>query len=97
MNNLKSKILAVLKKYPYTRNSDINLTLKVWELYYPGFIKDGKIKLEMMHYLPRESHITRLRAEIQHNMGLYTPTCLKVAYNRNMKQSGYKQYIQGEA
>ncbi len=68
----KSKVAAVLNLYPQSRNSDITLALKYWEMFQPdiyhetGILPKDLFKLERMHY------IARARAKIQNEYGLFT-------------------------
>ena len=82
--DLQDKVKNILEKYAYTRNCDTNLTIKLWEIYYPGLLSGGVVKLENLHYLPTQADIKRHRAIIQNNMGLYLPTSGKVAQGRKM-------------
>ena len=96
MKNLENKVLYILKNYAYTRNDDIALMIKLWQVYYPGFIKGKTVKLEMLHYLPHQGDIQRLRAKIQHDMGKYLPLDSRVALRRNIKRLEWFKYIKGE-
>ena len=88
--SLQNKIEFVLERFAYTRNNDINLTIKVWELFYPNLIK----KLpESLHYLPRESDVKRLRAIIQNKRGEYPPTSLNVAYKRKQSVKQWRERV----
>lgn len=68
-----TKVAYILNLYPDSRNSDITLTLKYWEIfqsdiYNPqGILPKDLFRLERMHY------IVRARAKIQNEYNLFTP------------------------
>lgn len=104
IKQLKQKVKKMLALYPETRNSDVELTLRIWKEYYPMRIlkreKDGKdyVALTDLFDLPREDNIKRLRAKIQNEEFLYLPTSKKVAEQRKInmdrwyKAMAYNQY-----
>lgn len=89
IKKLKEKVKFCLEKYPETRDSDITLTIKIWETYnYNKLLKreaDGKtyVALDSLYDLPREDNIKRIRANFQ-TKGLYLPTSLEVAKQRRI-------------
>ena len=64
MFNLKDKILFCLEKYPSSRNSDIELTTKVWYEFHNSKIKvfddEQYVKLKDLYDLPREDNVKEL-------------------------------------
>lgn len=70
-SNQKTKVAYILNLYPDTRNSDVTLTIKYWEVFQPdiynphGILPKDLFKLERMHYL------VRARAKIQNEYGLF--------------------------
>ena len=71
---LKDEVETILRDYPKSRDSDINLMLLIWTKFYPHKIysKDGiySVRLKDIHDLPREDHIKRYRAKFN-QQGLY--------------------------
>ncbi|MBO8087532.1 MAG: DUF3800 domain-containing protein [Marichromatium sp.] len=67
----RTRVAAVLNLYPDSRNSDVTLTVKYWEMFQPdlynesGILPKDLFKLERMHY------IVRARAKIQNEYGLF--------------------------
>lgn len=70
-SSLKPRVASVLNLYPHTRNSDISLSLKYWEIFQrdiyneSGILPKDLFKLERLHY------IVRARAKIQNEYGLF--------------------------
>ena len=93
MMPLSRKIETILARYPYTRNDDTSLAIRLWKTFYPGMISGDCIKLESLHYIPGICDIARLRATFQNVLGKYPPTCWQVAQKRNMKRTEWEKRI----
>ncbi len=68
----RSKVAAILNLYPKSRNSDITLSLKYWEMFQPEFYNKNGIKPEHLFKLERMHFIARARAKIQNEYGLFS-------------------------
>ena len=72
---LKSKILAILRVAPETRNSDKELIRQYYGRYHKGSVKalDGSLWLNMddLKDLPSMESVRRTRQKIQNEDGLY--------------------------
>ena len=95
--DLKTKVLAVLKESPLTRDDDVYLTLKLWIKYYPQKLdmtdpKNPTVTFNQIRTLPREEHIRRHRAIIQNEEKMYLPTSWKVAKQRKILEQEWKNY-----
>lgn len=96
---LQTEIEYCLKKYPDTRNSDITLTIKVWEEFHSKHLimraKDGKqyVSTESLYEIPREDNIKRIRAKFQNDLGLYLPTIEAVARKRRINEEKWRDYM----
>lgn len=68
---MKPRVAHILNLYPHTRNSDISLSLKYWEIFQPDLYKESGVlpknlfKLEKLHY------IVRARAKTQNEYELF--------------------------
>lgn len=76
-SSLKTRVEAMLAKYPQTRESDQLLTLYIWAYYYPDKItKDSEgrklVRLVDILELPREDNVKRIRAKFN-EAGKYLP------------------------
>jgi hypothetical protein len=71
LSDLKTKVAWVLNMYPHTRNSDISLTLKYWELYHSDLYNPTAINPRDMFKMERETSIVRVRAKIQNEYQLF--------------------------
>ena len=104
MNNLKIKVEHCLSMFPETRDSDIELTIRVWKEYYPTKIDTlvltlsetcDIVRLKDLFDLPREDCIKRYRAHFQNDLGLYPPS-LEVAIHRGINEERWHKMM-GEA
>jgi hypothetical protein len=92
---LKKQIEFCLKNFPETRNSDIELTIRIWETYYPQRIHTSKtgvevIKVRDLFDLPREDNVKRIRAKFN-ELGKYLPTSEKVAKQRGIEEGEWRK------
>lgn len=69
--SVQAKVAKILSEEPETRDSDLHLTIRVFERYYPQFITDGSIKLTDLFNVPKQYDIQRIRAHIQNTLGLF--------------------------
>ncbi|PFG11119.1 DUF3800 domain-containing protein [Marinobacter sp. LV10MA510-1] len=82
----KIKVAYILNLYPESRNSDITLTIKYWEIfqsdiYNPhGILPKDLFRLERMHYL------VRARAKIQNEYNLFTPNTKVKRFRRKHEE-----------
>lgn len=70
-SSLKPRVAYVLNLYPHTRNSDISLSLKYWEIFQPDLYKDTGILPKDLFKLERLHYIVRARAKIQNEYELF--------------------------
>lgn len=100
MSNLKDltkKINDTLRDFPETRNSDIELTIRIWKEYYPKKLNahEGEIfvLLSNLFDLPREDNVKRIRAKIQNEDHEYLPTEWVVAKARGIKEDIWREHL----
>ncbi len=67
---LKNQVIETLKEQPATRNSDIALTIAIWQRYFPEKLNktvgdEPCVKLKNLYELPREDNVKRVRAKLQ--------------------------------
>lgn len=67
----KDKVAAILNLYPKTRNSDVALTIKFWEVFQGDTYTGGALDPTQLFKLERLTTIARIRAKIQNEYGLY--------------------------
>ena len=70
--DLRSQVAYVLSHYPETRRSDKTLSIRVWETFYEERLPSG-YDLAVLYDLPAQTTITRTRAKIQNEYGLFRP------------------------
>ncbi len=70
-SDIKTKVAWVLNLFPHTRNSDISLTLKYWELYHSDLFNPTAMNPRDMFKMERETSIVRVRAKIQNEYHLF--------------------------
>lgn len=105
MNNLKIQVEYCLENFPETRDSDIELTIRIWKEYYPNMINGADYNMQEDHYfvflkdlfeLPREDAVKRYRAHFQNDLNKYLPTSLEVAKQRKINEERWREAM-GEA
>ncbi len=67
----RDRVAYLLNVYPDTRESDITLTLRYWETFQSEHCPDSAIPREKLFKLERQTTISRLRAKIQNEYGLF--------------------------
>lgn len=90
MNTLKKQVEFVLKNYPETRNSDITLMIKLWEVFHHVV---GTVQISRLYDLPREDNIKRIRATFQNKLGLYVPTEWEIAKRRGFLEEQWRGFL----
>lgn len=96
IKNLQDHIIAVLKDFPQSRNSDVVLMIEIVKRYYPKETINGEgtgIRLTTLFRLPREDNIKRIRAKIQNEQGLFLPTSQEVRKKRGIKEEAWLNYV----
>lgn len=90
---VKAMVEEVLRNEPETRNSDVLLTRKVWERFFPQRIietvRGPAVLLASLNDLPREDNVKRVRAKFNQE-GKYYPTDWKVAKGRGMEENEWR-------
>jgi hypothetical protein len=71
MSDVKTKVAWVLNMFPHTRNSDISLTLKYWELFHSDIFHPTSMNPRTLFKMERETSIARVRAKIQNDYQLF--------------------------
>lgn len=82
IQTLKSKIEIVLEKFPETRNSDVELTIRLRKVFHADKINFWFVNLASLFDLPREAAVARVHAQIQNKDGRFVPTDREVAKKR---------------
>lgn len=70
-STMKAKVAGVLNLYPSTRNSDVALAIKYWELFQPDIFNATAIHPRDLFKLERFHLIVRARAKIQNQYQLF--------------------------
>lgn len=70
-STLLPRVGAMLNIFPDTRNSDIHLALQYWETFQPDLFNEQGILPRNLFKLERMTHLTRARAKIQNDFGLF--------------------------
>ncbi len=90
LKTLKKKVEYCLQNYPETRNSDVGLTIKIWQEFYG--VRDS-ILLYDLYRLPREDAVKRIRAKFQNDLHLYLPTEWEIARQRKINYDVWRKVL----
>lgn len=96
IKNLREQVERCLQDFPETRDSDITLTIKIWETFFQGHVKVGStgqrgIWFTSLYKIPREDNVKRHRAVFQNVLGLYMPSTLKIAQQRKIREEVWRE------
>jgi|SRR5882724_1818374 len=83
--DLRSQVAYVLNHYPEARRSDKTLSIRVWETFYEERLRGG-YGLEVLYELPAQTTITRTRAKIQNEYGLFRPADVVVDARKSRRK-----------
>jgi len=87
MKQLKRQVESCLINYPQSRNSDITLTILVWQRYHQV---GESLDVGQLYYLPTQESVKRYRAQFN-QYGKYLPTDPEVAKARGVKIAEVRQ------
>lgn len=93
LKTLTDRVEFILLNYEKARNDDMYLTIALWKNFYPQIVNEDFVLLGQMWELPRESAITRLRANIQNTRGLYLPTDKTIRKKRRIMEEEWSNYL----
>lgn len=85
LNTLISRVAHILNRYEDTRNSDMALKLKYWEVF-EGF-KGATIDVREMFKYTRDTQIARARAKIQNEYKLFQADDRIKAYRNGLEET----------
>lgn len=71
LSNMRQRVAWLLNHFPRTRNSDIALQVKYWEIFEHNLVGEGRVSLEDLYRLPRLTSLVRERARIQNQYRLF--------------------------
>lgn len=69
-----SQVAYVLSHFPDARRSDTTLAIRLWKTFYPDVLDGDLLATSDLYHLPAATSITRARAKIQNDYGLYRPS-----------------------
>jgi hypothetical protein len=91
---LKDQVKQILSDYPYTRNNDIALMIKLWGVYYSSFYNELIVggDINALYKLPYQDNIKRYRARLQAK-GQYLPTDREVIKQRRINEYKWRKEL----
>ena len=97
-STLKHQVEEILKEFPETRNSDITLMIKLWEVYYPKYVRKGAsgemgVWLKDLYELPQEDNVKRVRAIFQNDLNQYLPDDPQVRKQRKVNEEKWLDFV----
>lgn len=95
--NLKEQVEVCLREVPSTRDSDITLTVEIWQRYYPrSIVKDANgdiyVRIKDLYHLPREDGVKRYRAKFN-EQGKYLTSNPQIRKQRKQKEVEWRQEL----
>ena len=90
LEKLNEQVEAVLQDYHETRNSDIALTIRIWQKFYGV---EESIRTDDLFSLPSQDNIKRVRAKIQNEEKRLLPTDWAVAKRRGWLEQEWKKAL----
>ena len=92
---LKSEVQYCLNRWKITRNSDIQLMIKVWLSFYDKkcyLAEQSGVSFDDLSMLPQIDVISRARRKFNHK-GEYLPTMKKIAEQRRINAKIWQKYM----
>ncbi len=86
---LKKQVELCLTEQPESRNSDIMLTILVWQRFYSV---GDTLDLKSLYYLPTQESIKRVRAQFNQRKR-YMPTDPEVIRNRRLQAEAVRETL----
>lgn len=87
---LKKQVEYVLENFEQTRNSDVKLTIFIWQEFYDV----GEfIRLERLFEIPTQEAVKRARAKIQNTERRFPPTNWEVAEQRDWQKDVWQKAL----
>ncbi|MCW5784066.1 MAG: DUF3800 domain-containing protein [Nitrospirales bacterium] len=71
IEDTRTKVAFILNQYRATRDSDIALALKYWQIFHRDLLGSNSISFENFYKLPKFTSISRARAKIQNEYRLF--------------------------
>ena len=87
-----SKVGYILWQYPETRNSDITLALRYYQVFHKDLVQNANITFKNLYKLPKMYDIQRDRAKIQNDYKLF-PASEDVQRKRKDRSDEYTEYF----
>jgi hypothetical protein len=95
LTTLKNRVAYILNQHPKTRDSDVALTLKYWELHQPSLYNPAGMMPRDLFRLERFTHVARVRAKIQNEYNLF-PSSEGVRRKRRAKEEQIFEAVQDD-
>jgi len=92
-NDLRAQVGWVLSHYPAARDSDVRLAHLLWQVFYPDYVEGEMVRLRDMFRLPRQITITRTRAIIQNDYGLFQASAEVATRRRALRDEVQAQVV----
>ena len=92
-SDIRTQVGFVLSQFPPARDSDVALAHLVWETFYPEHIENGRVRLEDMYRIPRQTTMARIRAKIQNDYGLFQASADVQGFRRSLRAETKDQVV----
>lgn len=95
-STVRNRVAALLNIYPQARNSDVTLAIKYWETFQRDLYSGDGIDPKNLFKLERMTTITRVRAKIQNDYGLFQSDP-SVRHRRKQREEEVKDDVLADA
>lgn len=92
ISDLKTRVAWILNLFPHTRNSDVALTIKYWEMFQRDIFNPNSMSPIDLFKLERESYLVRVRAKIQNEYNLF-PADAGIQRHRRSREEDMKEAV----
>lgn len=95
-STVRNRVAAMLNVYPKARDSDVTLALRYWETFQSDLFNRDSIAPRNLFKLERMTTITRVRAKLQNEYGLFQADP-SIHNKRKQKEEEVKEDVLGDA
>lgn len=93
---IKKLVRYILHYFPYTRDNDTDLAIKLWQEFYPQHFEGDMMDVNALKKMPSIKTISRVRRQVQNDEGRYLPTNWETAKRRKIAQDDWEEWARSQ-